>query len=111
MKKVWFITGSSKGLGKSLVEAVLLRGDDVVATARNPQQLNDLAEQYPKQLLTIELDVQNKEQIYFAVDKAVKHFGKIDVLVNNAGFGITGAAEAYLRTGQKSTGGESICTY
>ncbi len=95
MKKVWFITGSSKGLGKSLVEAVLLKGDDVVATARNPQQLNDLAEQYPKQLLTIELDVQNKEQIYFAVDKAVKHFGKIDVLVNNAGFGITGAAEAF----------------
>ncbi len=74
MKKVWFITGSSKGLGKSLVEAVLLKGDDVVATARNPQQLNDLAEQYPKQLLTIELDVQNKEQIYFAVDKAVKTF-------------------------------------
>ncbi|ALR31424.1 oxidoreductase [Chryseobacterium sp. IHB B 17019] len=95
MKKVWFITGSSKGLGKSLVEAVLLKGDYVVATARNPQQLNDLAEEYPEQLLTLELDVQNKEQIYSTIEEAVKHFGRIDVLVNNAGFGITGAAEAF----------------
>ncbi|WBV61873.1 oxidoreductase [Chryseobacterium camelliae] len=95
MKKVWFITGSSKGLGKSLVEAVLLKGDSVVATARNPHQLNDLIEKYPEQLLILELDVQNKEQIYDTVEKAVNHFGKIDVLVNNAGFGITGAAEAF----------------
>lgn len=95
MKKVWFITGSSKGLGKSLVEAVLLKGDYVVATARNLQQLNDLAEKYPEQLLTLELDVQNKEQIYSTIEEAIKHFGRIDVLVNNAGFGITGAAEAF----------------
>lgn len=95
MKKVWFITGSSKGLGKSLVESVLLKGDYVVATARNLQQLNDLAEKYPEQLLTLELDVQNKEQIYSTIEEAVKHFGRIDVLVNNAGFGITGAAEAF----------------
>ncbi|WP_415328989.1 oxidoreductase [Chryseobacterium sp. MMS23-Vi53] len=95
MKKVWFITGSSKGLGKSLVEAVLLKGDNVVATARNPQQLNDLVEKYPEQILALELDVQNKEQIYSTVEEAVNHFGKIDVLVNNAGFGITGAAEAF----------------
>ncbi|MCE3076594.1 oxidoreductase [Chryseobacterium gwangjuense] len=95
MKKVWFITGSSKGLGKSLVEAVLLNGDCVVATARNPHQLDDLIERYREQLLALELDVQNKEQIYETVEKAVNHFGKIDVLVNNAGFGITGAAEAF----------------
>jgi len=95
MKKVWFITGSSKGLGKSLVEAVLLKGDNVVATARNPQQLGDLIEKYPEQLLTLELDVQNKEQIYSTVEAAIRHFGRIDVLVNNAGFGITGAAEAF----------------
>ncbi|WP_449400650.1 oxidoreductase [Chryseobacterium wanjuense] len=95
MKKVWFITGSSKGLGKSLVEAVLAKGDYVVATARNPQQLNELAEKYPEQLLTLELDVQNKEQIYATVEEAINHFGKIDVLVNNAGFGVTGAAEAF----------------
>lgn len=95
MKKVWFITGSSKGLGKSLVEAVLLKGDYVVATARNPQQLHDLIEKYPEQILPLELDVQNKEQIYSAVEEAVNHFGRIDVLVNNAGFGITRAAEAF----------------
>lgn len=95
MKKVWFITGSSKGLGKNLVEAVLLKGDYVVATARNPEQLKELVEQYPEQLLPLEFDVQNKEQIYATVEEAVKHFGKIDVLVNNAGFGITGAAEAF----------------
>lgn len=95
MKKIWFITGSSKGLGKSLVEAVLLKGDYVVATARNPEQLNNLLKKYPEQLLTLKLDVQNKEQIYEAVEKAVSHFGRIDVLVNNAGFGITGAAEAF----------------
>ena len=95
MKKVWFITGSSKGLGKSLVEAVLLKGDNVVATARNPRQLGSLIEKYPEQLLTLELDVQNKEQIYSTVEAAIRHFGRIDVLVNNAGFGITGAAEAF----------------
>ncbi|MEN4758861.1 oxidoreductase [Chryseobacterium sp. C39-AII1] len=95
MKKVWFITGSSKGLGKNLVEAVLAKGDYVVATARNSQQLNDLVEKYPEQILALELDVQNKEQIYSTVEKAVDYFGRIDVLVNNAGFGITGAAEAF----------------
>jgi NAD(P)-dependent dehydrogenase (short-subunit alcohol dehydrogenase family) len=95
MKKVWFITGSSKGLGKSLVEAVLLKGDYVAATARNPEQLKELAEQYPEQLFPLKLDVEVKEQIYSSVEEAVKHFGRIDVLVNNAGFGITGAAEAF----------------
>lgn len=95
MKNVWFITGSSKGLGKSLVEAVLLKGDFVVATARNPEQLKDLSEQYPDQLFALQLDVQVKEQIYSTVEEAINHFGRIDVLVNNAGFGITGAAEAF----------------
>jgi NADP-dependent 3-hydroxy acid dehydrogenase YdfG len=57
--------------------------------------LKGLVDQYPEQLLPLELDVQNKEQIYAAVEKAVRYFGKIDVLVNNAGFGITGAAEAF----------------
>ncbi len=71
MKKVWFITGSSKGLGKNLVEALLLKGDYVVATARNPEQLKEFVDQYPEQLLTLELDVQNKEQIYSAVEEAV----------------------------------------
>lgn len=95
MTKVWFITGSSRGLGKSLTEAVLKNGDKVAATARNPKQLQKFTENFPDQILPIELDVTDKTQIYAAVEQAIKHFGKIDVLVNNAGFGITGAAEAF----------------
>ncbi|TDQ11248.1 oxidoreductase [Pedobacter metabolipauper] len=95
MKKVWFITGSSKGLGKSLTAAVLESGDYVVATARNPEQLNNLAEKFPDQMLALPLDVSDHLQIHTAVVQALAHFGRIDVLVNNAGFGITGAAEAF----------------
>src|ERR1700722_4807398 len=95
MEKIWFITGSSRGLGRNLTEAVLAGGAKVVATARNPQQLADLKEKYGARLLPVALDVTNTKQIREAVDAAVKHFGRIDVLVNNAGFGITGAAEAY----------------
>ena len=95
MTKVWFITGSSRGLGRSLTEAVLAIGDCVAATARQPQQLADLVSQYPDQILPLKLDVTNKEEIVIAVEHAIKHFGRIDVLVNNAGFGIVGAAEAF----------------
>jgi NAD(P)-dependent dehydrogenase (short-subunit alcohol dehydrogenase family) len=95
MTKVWFITGSSRGLGRSLTEAVLAKGDLVAATARKPEQLNGLVEKYPDQIYTIRLDVTRKEQVYQAVADAVAHFGKIDILVNNAGFGIMGAAEAF----------------
>lgn len=95
MTKVWFITGSSRGLGRSLTEAVLAKGDKVVATARKVEQLNDLIEKYPDQICAIKLDVTDKGQIISAVESAIKRFGRIDVLVNNAGFGITGAAEAF----------------
>jgi Short-chain dehydrogenases of various substrate specificities len=95
MAKIWFITGSSRGLGRNLTEAVLAKGDMVAATARKPEQLNDLAAKYPTQLLPLQLDVTQQKQIEQAVADAVAHFGKIDVLVNNAGFGITGATEAY----------------
>jgi len=95
MKRVWFITGSSRGLGRSLTEAVLTAGDSVAATARNPEQLKDLQEQYPDQILPLQLDVTVQEEISQAVADTIKHFGRIDVLVNNAGFGITGAAEAF----------------
>lgn len=95
MTKIWFITGSSRGLGRSLTEAVLAKRDKVAATARNPEQLKDLAEKYPGQILPLQLDVTDNVQIASAVEKAIEHFGRIDVLVNNAGFGITGAAEAY----------------
>jgi NAD(P)-dependent dehydrogenase (short-subunit alcohol dehydrogenase family) len=95
MTKIWFITGSSRGLGRSLTIAVLKNGGRVAATARNPEQLQDLINQYGDQILPIQLDVTNNAQIQTAVEKAVQHFGSIDVLVNNAGFGITGAAEAF----------------
>ncbi|MGO4293098.1 oxidoreductase [Chitinophaga sp. RAB17] len=95
MTKIWFITGSSRGLGRSLTQVVLAKGDRVVATARNPEQLNDLTATYGDQILPIQLDVTDNAQIQEAVAKAIAHFGRIDVLVNNAGFGITGAAEAY----------------
>ena len=95
MTKIWFITGSSSGLGRSLTEAVLANGDKVVATARKLVQLNYLVEEYPDQILPLQLDVTHSDQIQSAVEQTIKHFGRIDVLVNNAGFGIIGAAEAY----------------
>jgi NAD(P)-dependent dehydrogenase (short-subunit alcohol dehydrogenase family) len=95
MTKVWFITGSSRGLGRAITEAVLATGDCVVATARNTQQLNDLVVTYPTQVLALSLDVTDKQAIIRAVDNAIQHFGRIDVLVNNAGFGVIGAAEAF----------------
>ena len=95
MQKVWFITGSSRGLGKSLTEAVLKSGDLVAATARNVKQLEGFAAQYPDQILPIQLDVTDYDKVHLAVAQTVSHFGKIDVLVNNAGFGITGATEAF----------------
>jgi NAD(P)-dependent dehydrogenase (short-subunit alcohol dehydrogenase family) len=95
MSKVWFITGSSRGLGRSLTEAVLASGDKVAATARNPEHLNDLLEKYPEQVYPLQLDVTSKEQIIAAVERTIEKFGRIDVLVNNAGFGIIGATEAY----------------
>ena len=95
MTKVWFITGSARGLGRSLTEAVLENGDKVAATARDISQLDDLVIQYGDQIFPVELDVTNSGQIHLAVESTVAHFGKIDLLVNNAGFGIVGAAEAY----------------
>jgi len=95
MEKIWFITGSSRGLGRSLTAAVLAKGDKVAATARNPGQLQDFIDKYPGQVLPIQLDVTSQQQINAAIESTIQHFGRIDVLVNNAGFGITGAAEAY----------------
>jgi len=95
MSKVWFITGSSRGLGRSLTAAVLAGGDLVAATARNPEQLKDLVAQYPDNIYPVKLDVADNEQIIAAVENTIKKFGRIDVLVNNAGIGIIGAAEAY----------------
>lgn len=95
MTKVWFITGSSRGLGRSITKAVLNAGYNVAATARNPEQLKEFTANYPDQILALKLDVTDKDQVRGALEQTVAHFGSIDVLVNNAGFGITGAAEAF----------------
>ena len=86
MSKVWLITGSSRGLGRSLAEAVLAHGDLLVATARNPEQLGDLAERYGEQMRAVALDVTNPEQARTAIATAINAFGRIDVVVNNAGY-------------------------
>ncbi|MFF2090578.1 oxidoreductase [Paenibacillus sp. NPDC058174] len=87
MSKVWFITGSSRGFGRSLAEAVLAHGDQLVATARKPEQLADLVQAYGDQVRTIPLDVTDYEQAQAAIQAAVEAFGRIDVVVNNAGYG------------------------
>lgn len=95
MTKVWFITGSSRGLGRSLTEAVLAKGDSVAATARDITSLNDLKDKYPDQIHPLKLDVTQEKEIHAAITSTIARFGRIDVLVNNAGFGITGAVEGY----------------
>jgi NAD(P)-dependent dehydrogenase (short-subunit alcohol dehydrogenase family) len=91
--RVWFITGSSTGFGRILAEQLLERGEIVVATARKPEQLEDLATTYPDRVLAIRLDVTKPSEVREAVDRAIAQFGKIDVLVNNAGYGTMGAIE------------------
>jgi NAD(P)-dependent dehydrogenase (short-subunit alcohol dehydrogenase family) len=86
MKKVWFITGSSRGLGLALAEAVLANGDQLVATARNPEKLNGLVQQYGNQVLPLSLDVTDPRAAEKTIATAVATFGRIDVVVNNAGY-------------------------
>jgi NAD(P)-dependent dehydrogenase (short-subunit alcohol dehydrogenase family) len=92
-QRVWLITGASRGLGRALAEAVLAHGDLLAATARDPQQLAPLVQQYGESILPLALDVQNATQAESAVAATVKHFGHIDILVNNAGYGLIGAFE------------------
>lgn len=91
--KVWLITGSSSGLGRSLTEAVLKNGDRVVATARKPEQLNDLVKQYPDRIKAVRLDVTNLQDVQAATRSALNAYDRIDILVNNAGYGTVGAIE------------------
>jgi NAD(P)-dependent dehydrogenase (short-subunit alcohol dehydrogenase family) len=84
-KRVWFITGSSDGIGRALTEAVLARGERAVVTARRPERVRDLIERYPAQALVVELDVTRHEQVQRSVSEASDRFGRIDVLVNTAG--------------------------
>jgi len=85
--KTWLITGSSRGLGRAFAEGALEAGHRVVATARNPLQLNDLVSRYGDRVRAVALDVTNEAQARHAVDIAIETFGTLDVLVNNAGYG------------------------
>ncbi len=91
--KVWFITGTSSGFGRILAEEVLANGERVVATARKPEVLRDLIEKYPSAARAVKLDVTNLQDVKNAIRKAVEEFGRIDVLVNNAGYALVGAIE------------------
>jgi len=91
--RVWLITGSSSGFGLQIAQAALERGDRVVATARRPAALADLAASAPDRVHAVALDVTRADQIEAAVTAALERFGRIDVLVNNAGYGSVGAVE------------------
>ena len=93
MAKTIFITGASRGFGKIWAEAFLKRGDKVIATARNTDALNDLAAAYGDAILPIQLDVNNRDEVFAAIEQAKQHFGTIDVLINNAGYGLFGTIE------------------
>jgi NAD(P)-dependent dehydrogenase (short-subunit alcohol dehydrogenase family) len=93
MAKVWFITGTSKGFGRIWAEAALARGDKVVATARKLETLRDLSAKFGDNVLTLALDVTDAAAVQSAVERAHRHFGRLDVVVNNAGFGLFGTVE------------------
>lgn len=91
--KVWFITGAARGFGRVWAEAALDRGDKVVATARNTNALNALVERYGDRVLPLALDVTDAQQTRNAVSQAHRHFGQLDVVLNNAGYALVGAIE------------------
>lgn len=91
--KVWFITGSSKGFGRVWAEAALARGDSVAATARDPGTLADLVEKHGERIAALQLDVTDRTQVEAAVAEANERFGTLDVVINNAGYGLFGAIE------------------
>ncbi|MDX5567526.1 SDR family oxidoreductase [Streptomyces sp. ID05-04B] len=93
MSKIWFITGSSRGFGRQFVMAALERGDKVAATARDTDSLADLVAAHGEAMLPLTLDVTDKTAVTAAVKRAHDHFGRLDVVVNNAGYGLFGAVE------------------
>ena len=92
-QKVWFITGASRGIGAEIVKAALAAGDNVIATGRNRVQIAATFKQHADQVLAVELDVSKELHAFAAVETAVERFGRIDVLVNNAGYGQLGVFE------------------
>ena len=93
MKKTWFITGASRGLGRIWAEAALSRGDKVAATARKLEDVADLKERFGDAMLPLALDVTDAEQVRQVVAQAHAHFGRLDVVVNNAGYSLVGTVE------------------
>jgi NAD(P)-dependent dehydrogenase (short-subunit alcohol dehydrogenase family) len=91
--RVWMITGTSQGIGLELVRTALRRGDSVIATSRNPQKVAAMFQETSGRLITIGMDVRDPDQIGSVVQVALARFGRIDVLVNNAGYGLLGAVE------------------
>lgn len=92
-EKIWFITGASRGFGRVWTEAALERGDKVAATARNLSSITALKEKYGDNVLTLELDVTKPDQVQAAVIQAHKHFGRLDIVLNNAGYSLVGTIE------------------
>jgi NAD(P)-dependent dehydrogenase (short-subunit alcohol dehydrogenase family) len=93
MAKIWFITGASKGFGREWAEAALDHGDKVAATARNPHDLDELVSKYGDNILPIQLDVTDRSADFAAVKQAADHFGHLDIVINNAGYGHFGMIE------------------
>jgi len=91
--RTWFITGTSRGFGREWAAAALARGDRVVGTARDPSTLDDLVTQYGDSLLALPLDVTDRAAVFETVAAAHDHFGQLDIVVNNAGYGHFGMVE------------------
>ena len=91
--KTWFITGTSRGFGREWAVAALQRGDSVAATARDASSLDDLAAEYGDRVLALTLDVTDRAAAFAAVQQAHEHFGRLDIVVNNAGYGQFGMIE------------------
>ena len=93
--RVWFITGASSGLGYEFTRMALESGDKVVGVARNIDKLNDLKGQYPEMFLPLQLDVTNRHSVFSTVETAINYFGKLDIVVNNAGNMVMGMIEEF----------------
>ena len=91
--KVWFITGTSRGFGRVWAEAALERGDKVAATARNLDSIADLKEKYGDNVLTLQLDVTKPDEVKSTLEQAHAHFGRLDIVFNNAGYSLVGTIE------------------